>query len=112
MADMTARMEKYLSSNSVADGKVLRLTIKDLLFDVPIRDRTSGNDKPCDVLIFQEDPRGLVLKPCHTIAMKEITGSKDSDDWIGAEVEAFQTETTFGGRPVKALRLRKPSSDS
>jgi hypothetical protein len=110
MADMSARMEKYLSSNSVSGGKSLRLTIKDILFDVPIRNRNSGCDEPEDILTFQEDHRGLILKPCHTLSMKEITGSTDSDDWVGVEVEAFETETTYGGRPTKALRLRRPAA--
>jgi len=110
MADMGARMEKFLSARSVEDGTELRLTVKDVLFDVPIKGNGDKQEIPKDVMTFQEDHRGLVIKPCHSFAMQEITGSRDSDDWIGAEVEAFEAETTFGGRPVKALRLRKPAA--
>lgn len=105
MANMTDRIQKFLKAASVEGGKTLKLTIKDVLFDVPIGQ--GSNKTVADVLTFDEDHRQLVVKPCHTIAMTEISGSKDSDDWIGIEVEAYEAQTQFQGRVVNALRLRK-----
>ena len=53
--------------------------------------------------------RGLILNKTNALSLVDITGSDDSDEWVGQRVEIYATRVPFQGKMVNALRLRRPA---
>ncbi|MGA8693012.1 MAG: hypothetical protein WB689_04060 [Xanthobacteraceae bacterium] len=62
------------------------------------------------VVYFRRVQQGLVCGAVVWDQFIEATGEEDSDDWQGHTVELYVTETTFGGKLVPAIRVRKPGA--
>jgi hypothetical protein len=54
-------------------------------------------------------PQGLVLAPTKWDAMEAATGKDDTDEWKGERVELFPDTTTFQGKRVPTIGIRKPT---
>jgi hypothetical protein len=66
------------------------------------------SEKPKPVLYLADVERGIVLNFARYNFMTELTGSADTDDWKGVEVEVRQGETSYGGQSVPCIELANP----
>lgn len=59
------------------------------------------------VIGFKEDGRELGLNKTNAQAIEEITGSNDTDDWEGKQVEIYVDKNVmYGGKKIPAIRIR------
>jgi hypothetical protein len=71
----------------------------------------NGNDaKQKLVVYFRRQKPGLVCGPVLWDAFIELTDEEDSNDWPGHMAELYITTTTFGGKTVPCIRVRKPGA--
>ena len=66
---------------------------------------TIGEDsKP--VVYFTERETGLVLNKTNKETIKSLTGTSETDKWIGKQIVLFPTQVDFQGKQVEAIRIR------
>ena len=59
-------------------------------------------------LFFRDGIKPMVLNSTNGQLIARIFGSKNSDDWIGKEIEIYHDpNVTFGGELVGGIRVRK-----
>jgi hypothetical protein len=59
------------------------------------------------VMFFHGNPKGIVLNMTNGMLLEEITGSDNSDDWIGRKIQLYNDPTImFGGKRVGGIRIR------
>ena len=62
---------------------------------------------------FRGMDKPLVLNSTNGQIIAAITGSEDSDDWIGKQIIVYQEPNIFfGGRRVGGIRVRAPKTNS
>ena len=64
--------------------------------------------KPKPVLFLKNLERGIVLNATRYDAMAEIAGSRNTDDWIGYEVEVRKGKTNYAGKSTDCVELSAP----
>lgn len=65
------------------------------------------------VLEFRESSlKPLVLNKTNCEAIEKITGTDDTEAWIGRKVTLYASETTFQGRTVSCVRVKAPKAPS
>jgi hypothetical protein len=96
---------KYLKSDSLPEGgKVFKIEALDL--------EKIGTDKEEKyVLRFSKSDKALVLNVTNWDSIAAICGA-DSDEWPGKFVVLYPTETTFGGKTVPCIRVRRPREET
>ena len=71
----------------------------------------SMQDKPTEMkwcLLFQELAKPLVLNKTNMLAMQRITGSDNTDDWLGVTIVLYADPTVMYGGEIKGgLRIRE-----
>lgn len=65
-----------------------------------------GEPKPA--LWFREETKALILNRVNGDMIERITGSAETDDWVGKAIVCFATTTEFQGRNVDCIRVRAP----
>lgn len=65
-----------------------------------------GEEKP--VVHFKGKDRGLVLNRTNANMIAEITGSDETDDWVGVSIILYCAKVDFQGRRVDAIRVDAP----
>jgi hypothetical protein len=97
---------KYLRKEEV-DQPVL-FTIAD------IKQETVGQGDEQEekwIMYFREAEKGMVLNSTNMRLLEMITGSDDSDNWMGRQVVAYNDPNiSFGGKLTGGIRLRAPKS--
>lgn len=58
------------------------------------------------VLYFEGKSKGLVLNKTNAKKIIEITGSAITEEWAGAQVRLYETETQYGGDVVACIRIK------
>jgi hypothetical protein len=72
-----------------------------------------GADAKTKLIIqFSELPRGLVLNKTNFNVLVELTGSQDSDVWLGRRVQLVVTRVDFQGTRVPAIRIEPAGGTS
>lgn len=96
---------KYLTKNDVA--KPILVTIRG--WD-HVNVETSGNaPKMKYVLHFNEVAKPMVLNSTNGQVIASITGSKDSDGWVGKKIVLYNDPNiSFGGALTGGIRVRAP----
>lgn len=64
------------------------------------------------ILYFAETDKGLVLNKTNWGSIEKVTGSEDTDDWIGKQVTFYATQVPFGAEMVWSIRVREPKPKS
>lgn len=102
------RESKFLKKEDIGDSPVL-LTIKDVAqFNVAAQGAPEEN-KWC--LVFEEADKPLVLNSTNGQIIAKITGSEESDDWIGHKIVLYvDPNVSFGGKVVGGIRCRAPKA--
>ena len=90
----------YLKASDLG-GASPNVTIDRLEIEPIGRDREM---KP--VLYFQGKQKGLVLNKTNASKIAELTGSKDTDEWVGCTVKLYATETEFAGETHETIRVK------
>jgi len=66
-----------------------------------------GNNETKPVLRFVGESKGLVLNKTNGALIGAFLG-KETDAWIGRQIELYPTQVTFQSRVVDAIRVRQP----
>jgi len=97
-------LSPYIRSESVKKGGAFALTV------TSVEAESVGNGEDSEeklVLYGKEVDQGLVLNKTALRTLEEITGSDDTDDWVGAKIEVyFDPDVLFSGKRVGGLRVR------
>src|SRR5437762_9141728 len=60
------------------------------------------------VMFFNEVEKGLVLNVENGELLEEVTGSDDSDNWIGQRIQLWANPNVkYGGKKVGGIRIRR-----
>jgi hypothetical protein len=59
------------------------------------------------VLFFKGEDKQLILNITNWDAIAEFCGA-DSDTWTGKDIVLYPDKTTFGGKTVDCIRVRRP----
>jgi len=62
------------------------------------------------VLFFQETKKGIVLTRTLANQIAGITGSRETDAWIGKRITIYPEPMQVAGRACIAIRARKPAN--
>lgn len=62
------------------------------------------------VAYFEGVEKGVVLNKTRCNGIARAAGSDDTDDWIGANVILYPSETQFQGEMVECIGIRPPRS--
>jgi hypothetical protein len=85
------------------DGKRTTVTIK----GVDMED-IGGDHKP--VLKFVGKDKGVVLNKTNAGRLTELTGSADTDNWVGWSVQLVVEKVDYQGKRVQAIRINDDPS--
>jgi hypothetical protein len=70
--------------------------------------RFEDEDKEKLVLYFDELDKGLVCNATNITLLISLTGSDDTDDWVGKQVTVYADKSImFAGKKVGGLRIRE-----
>lgn len=99
---------KYLKASDLPEEGSTAYVIED------VRVEEIGREKqPKPVIYFDDEDKGFVANKtnCNTIA--KLTGSRDTEGWIGKTIRLYRTEVEFGGEMVESIRVSiKPSKSA
>lgn len=98
---------KYIRKEDVGvNGK--NLTIKSL-----VQENVAGENQPPEmkwILYFNEARKGLALNQTNISLIAHVTGSEETDDWVGKQVQLFEDPTVgYGGKIIGGVRVRHVS---
>jgi len=69
--------------------------------------RKLGNDEKA-VVSFKETDALLPINKTNADTLNEISGKKDTDDWIGLEVTLYGVKVEYNRKMVNSIRIRPP----
>lgn len=95
--------QKWLKAEDFPTPRLLVISV--------VRDEEIGSQdkKVVPVVYFEDEEKGLVLNITNGNSIQEIAGgSANPDDWPGAVIVGFATETDYQGKRVPCIRIRKP----
>lgn len=80
---------------------------KGIVTRVSVEKMTDGRAKA--VIYFEGRDRGVVLNGTRHDVMCQLAKSKDTDDWIGAEVVVCAGVTSYQGKRTGCIEFRAPA---
>jgi hypothetical protein len=85
-----------------ADLKGGRMTVKisEVVMESIVDDE---DDKPC--VYFENQTKCLPLNVTNWNMLEELSGSDESDNWVGLRVSLYATKVDFQGKRVPAIRI-------
>lgn len=98
---------KYLNAKDFDEDQTL--TIKE--WSQEEFDGDNGKENKV-ILYFNETPKGFVLNKTNWASIEKVTGSDDTDDWVGRQITLYATEVPFGKDMVWSIRVRTPRPKS
>lgn len=90
----------YLKASDL-QGQQPTVTIDRVEFEAVGREKEM---KP--VLYFRGKEKGIVLNKTNAKTISNLTGSPDTDDWIGFSLKLYSTHVEFAGEQVEAIRIK------
>lgn len=90
----------YIKASDL-EGRSVNVTIREVKSEQIGRDRDT---KP--VLYFDGKTKGMVLNKTNARKIASLVGSADTEDWTGAQIAIFPTETEFAGETVDCIRIK------
>jgi hypothetical protein len=108
-SDMETKMPDYSDryGGRFMSAKHLATPIVGVVSDVKLEECGKG-EKPKPVLYLEAVERGIVLNATRYDFMHHLTGSANTDDWVGVEIEVRQGETRYSGQAVPCIELATP----
>lgn len=91
----------YLKADDIPEeGMVLTIS------EVEIKELGQGKDKEVKpVVSFKEVEKGLVCNKTNCNTIHKLTGSDDTDDWVGHKIKLITLEVDFQGTMTNAIRV-------
>ena len=96
---------KYIKKEDVGSGKtvtIMRLDQQDV----------SMENEPESMkwtIYFKEFDKGMVLNWTNMQLIARATGSEETDDWVGKQIELYDDpNVSFGGKLTGGIRVRVP----
>jgi hypothetical protein len=97
---------KFFRASDKEDGWSKVVTVECVRMETFTND---GKESKKPVAYFKRIRSGLVVGPVIWSQICEATGEEDSDGWIDKQLELFKDRTSFAGRMVDCVRVRKPN---
>lgn len=99
---------KYLKQEDFEPEKVM--TIKGANYFMLKKD--DGTEEKKVGIIFEEDPRPLIMNKTNWADLGNILGSTDSDDWIGQKATFYRDPNVrFGSKVVGGIKVKEAPQD-
>lgn len=92
---------QYLKAADL-QGRRVTATISEVLYE-------TLNDEKKPIVYFVGKRAGLVLNKTNATAIIEITGSAETNDWVGQKITLYPTKVPFQGKSVDAIRVEAPA---
>jgi len=94
-------LRTYLAASDVQEPMTLTITSGE-------REEVGQDKEPAIVLYFKEEDRGLILNKTALRFMVALTGSEDTDEWVGKQVVLYnEPNVYYQGKRTGGLRLRE-----
>lgn len=92
---------EYLKADDIPDeGMVLTIS------EVEIKELGQGKDKEVKpVISFKEIEKGMVCNKTNCNTIHKLTGSDDTDDWVGHKIRLITLEVDYQGTMTNAIRV-------
>jgi hypothetical protein len=90
----------YIKASDL-EGRTVTVTIREVKMEQIGRER---DNKP--VLYFVGKEKGLVLNKTNARKIASLVGDGDTDNWAGANIAIYPTETEFSGDMVECIRVK------
>lgn len=90
----------YLKADDIKDRGDVNVVIE----EITIAEVDDGKKKA--VLHFRGKDKTLMLNVTNANMLEEITGSDDTDDWIGKRICLYTAKVDFQGKRVLAIRVK------
>jgi len=100
--------KKYFNAEGLKMSGPLVLEIEEERLE-PITDPKTGQTAEKSVIAFVGTEQILVLNVTNWDLIVEITGSSDSRDWPGHQIELYADRTSMAGKRVDCVRVRSPN---
>lgn len=98
---------KFLKKEDVGNGALL--TIKNVVQHDVAQQGAGPEYKWC--CEFREEEKPLVLNVTNMRLLESITGSDDTDDWIGTQVVLYNDPSImYAGKMTGGIRVRAPKN--
>lgn len=94
---------KYLKAADLDRGPVTTM-----IEGAPLETLGSGADAQQRLVLYLHGLKALPLNKTNAKAVAKITGTDDTDGWIGARIEVFPSTTELRGETVDCIRIRAP----
>jgi hypothetical protein len=99
----SAFSSKYLKQDHIGD-KHVRVTIREVRVEEIEGEDGKRERKP--VLYFQGKDMGMVLNFTNAGSLTDITGTDETDNWLGRSIVLYVDKTVmFGGKRVGGIRI-------
>lgn len=95
---------RFLKGEEFA-GKEVAVTVKDIKKELVYSRQTNKKDEVL-VMYFQGKERGVVMKKERSNDLKAITGSDDTDGWIGKKVVMYTQKKKMKDGIVDVIRFK------
>lgn len=98
---------KYLKAADLPDEGAYVVTIEKVTVE-----EIGANKDQKPVIHFEELDKALVCNKTNARTISKVTGSEDTDEWIGAKINLYRAEVEFQGEMIEAIRvsLKKPAT--
>jgi hypothetical protein len=93
---------KYLKADDLK-GKRLPVVIEG--FD---HEKIGKEKEEQPILYFKKQKKGLVLNKTNSLAIEEVLGTAETDEWINKKIVLYPTRVDFQGKRVPAIRVETP----
>lgn len=93
---------KWLKADDLAGNKVT--------VTIDSAEMTSVSNEEDDKLViyFRGKKKGFIVNVTNANMIAEITGSEETDDWIGQQITLYSTKVPYGNKRVDAIRVDYP----
>jgi len=92
---------KYLKADDLP--RPVLVTISD------VAEETMNDGKAKPVVSFLEEEKSLVMNKTNAERIADITGSNNTDDWIGHQVVIYRDVVMFQGKTTPCVRVQPPA---
>ncbi len=102
-----ASIDEVFGGNSLKAADLRGRHVPVTIESTEVRSFDDGNKV---VIHFAGKDKVLICNVTNANAIAEITGSRDTDAWIGHTITLFPTKVEFSGRWVDAIRVELPTA--
>lgn len=91
---------KYMKAADLPEEVLLPVVIEKITMEEIGRNK---DIKP--VIHFKDQDKSFVCNKTNANTIAKITGSRDTDEWLGKTIRLYRTEVQFGDEMVESIRV-------